>query len=95
MIDISTKSLIPAKKRVFIKVPVFFMFLAFYLFLRQSFTACGCAINGGKISLHRTGFPAILIRCTAGDVGDKQQTSIQDVELDKYAQLMPVWIETS
>ena len=43
--------------------------------------------------MHRTGFPAILITCTVGDVGDKQQTSIQDVELDKYAQLMPVWIE--
>ena len=48
-----------------------------------------------EISLHRTGFPAILIRCADGDVGDKQQTSIQDVEHDKYAQLMPVWIEAS
>ena len=49
--------------------------------------------SGEKISLHRIVFPAILIICTAGDVGDKQQTSIQDVEHGKYAQLMPVWIE--
>jgi hypothetical protein len=68
-------------------------FRAFCFFLRQYFTACRRANNSEKISLHRTGFPAILIRCAAGDVGDKQQTSIQDVEHDKYAQLMLVWIE--
>jgi hypothetical protein len=62
---------------------------------KHSFTACRRANSGEKIPLHRTGFPAILIRCTTGDVGDKQQTSIQDVEHDKYAQLMPVWIEAS
>ena len=45
--------------------------------------------------MHRTGFPAILIRCADGDVSDKQQVSIQDVEHDKYAQLIPVWIEAS
>ncbi|MCP4612632.1 MAG: hypothetical protein GY845_28365 [Planctomycetes bacterium] len=35
-----------------------------------------------KMSLHRSGFPAILVRCADGDVGDNQQTSIQDVEHD-------------
>ena len=73
----------------------FLYFRAFCFFLRRFFTACRRAINDGKISLHRIGFPAILVRCAAGDVGDKQQTSIQDVEHDKYAQLMPVWIEAS
>jgi hypothetical protein len=57
---------------------------------KHSFTACRRANSGEKISLHRIVFPAILIRCAAGDVGDKQQTSIQDVEHDKYAQLMLV-----
>ncbi len=50
---------------------------------------------GERISLHRIGFPAILTRGAAGDVGYKQQTSIKDVEYDKNAQLTLVWIEAS
>jgi hypothetical protein len=41
------------------------------------------------------GFPAILTRRVAGDVGDRQQTSINDVEHNKHAQLMLAWIEAS
>jgi hypothetical protein len=29
-------------------------------------------INGARISLHKTGFPAILSRHVASDIGDKQ-----------------------
>ncbi len=71
------------------------MFYAFCFFLRWSFTACRRAISGERISLHRIGFPAILTRRVAGDVGYKQQTSIKDVEHDKHAQLALVWIEAS
>ena len=53
------------------------------------------AISGEKIALHRMGFPAILPRRVAGDVGDRQRTSINDVEHDKHAQLTLVWIEAS
>ena len=45
--------------------------------------------------MHRIGFSAILTRRVAGNVGDKQQTSIKDVEHNKQAQLMLVWIEAS
>jgi len=71
------------------------MFLVFSFFLRWSFTACQRAISGERISLHRKGFPAILSRRVAGDVGYRQQTSIKDIEHDKHAQLMLVWIEAS
>ncbi|MHC4687995.1 MAG: hypothetical protein ACYTEW_27395 [Planctomycetota bacterium] len=63
--------------------------------LRLSFTACRRAISDEKIALHRMGFPAILTRRVAGDVGDRQQTSINDVEHNKHAQLMLAWIEAS
>ena len=63
--------------------------------LRLFFTACRRAISGERISLHRLGFPAILTRRVASDVGYKQRTSIKDVEHDKHAQLRLVWIETS
>jgi hypothetical protein len=53
------------------------------------------AISSERISLHRIGFPVILIRRVAGDVGYEQQTSTKDVEHDKHAQLIPVWIEAS
>lgn len=56
---------------------------------------CRRAISGVRISLHRIGFPVILIRRVAGDVGDKQQTSTKDVEHDKHTQLILVWIEAS
>jgi len=60
------------------------MFWAFCFFLRWSFTACRRAISGERIFLHRTGFPAILIRRVAGAV-----------EYDKHAQLILAWIEAS
>ena len=71
------------------------MFWAFCFFLKRSFTACRRAISGERIYLHRIGFPAILTRRAAGDVGYKQQTSIKDVEHDKDVQLMLVRIEAS
>ncbi len=63
--------------------------------LRLSFTACRRAISGERIFLLRIGFPAILTRRVAGGVGYKQRTLIKDVEHDKHAQLMLVWIEAS
>jgi hypothetical protein len=56
---------------------------------------CWRAVSGERIALQRIGFPAILPRLVAGDVGYKQRTSIKDVEHDKHAQLMLVWIEAS
>lgn len=63
------------------------------LYLRLSFTACWRAISGERIALHRIGFPAILSRRVPSDVGDKQRTSINDVERDRHAQPTLVWIE--
>jgi hypothetical protein len=53
------------------------------------------ADSGERIALHRIGFPAILPRCVINAVGDKQRTSINDVEHNKHAQLTLVWIEAS
>ncbi|MHC4632264.1 MAG: hypothetical protein ACYS9C_13500 [Planctomycetota bacterium] len=63
--------------------------------LRFSFTTRRRAISGEKIALHRMGFPAILPRRVTGDVGDRQRTSINDVEHNKHAQVMLAWIEAS
>ena len=68
-----------------LKLPALRMFWAFCFFLKWSFTACRRAISGERIFLHRIGFPAILTRGAAGDVGYKQQTSTKDVEHDKHA----------
>ena len=51
--------------------------------------------TGDKIVLTRTGFPAILPRRMAGNVGYKHRTLINDVEHDEHAQLTLVWIEAS
>ena len=63
--------------------------------MERQLTACRRAISGERIALHRIGFPAILPRRVASDVGDKQRTSINDVEHDKHAQLTLAWMEAS
>jgi hypothetical protein len=72
------------KGRRFLKLSALCMLWAFCLFLRWSFTACRRAISGERISLHWIGFPAILTRHVAGDVGDKQQASTKNDEHDKH-----------
>jgi len=61
------------------------------VFLKWSFTTCRLANSSGRIFLHKIGFPAILTLRVTGEVGDKQQTSVKDVEHDKHTQLMLVW----
>jgi hypothetical protein len=63
--------------------------------LKWSFTTCRRAISGERNSLYKIGFPAILTIRVAGEVGDKQQTSVKDIEHDKHTQLMLVCIEAS
>ena len=65
------------------------------LYENHQVTACGRAISGERITLHRIGFPAILSRRVASNVGDKQRTSINDVEHDRQAQPTLAWIEAS
>ena len=45
--------------------------------------------------MHNIGFPDIITILVTGEVGDKQQTSVKDVEHDKHIQLMLVWNEAS
>jgi hypothetical protein len=63
--------------------------------VNEDWPVCRRAISGERIALDGTEFPAILPRRTAGDIGDKQRTSINDVEHDKHAQLTLVWIEAA
>ena len=56
---------------------------------------CRRAISDERIALQRIGFSAILPRRMDANIGYKQRISIEDVEHDKHAQLILVWIEAS
>ena len=63
--------------------------------MNRDWSVCWRTITGEKIALHRIRFPAILPRRMAANIGYKLRTSIDDVEHDKDAQLILVWIEAS